>query len=256
MTRFRSIFRSKLPPVHSLKRRQPGACGVVAGAIQLENHLLLTSDAAFTISHRLLGSCVSPDGGLRATAIAEILLPLSNHRNCDSFQRAHGQRRKGSNDRCGSFSTDSAEGCGLVVLRKSLPAPLVQRPILRAALSFRDHRLPVARNNVRSYALITRSRVIIGENHMSKSGNTDRRQETSVKTRTGRQRRALLKRLGRFAAVTAPTVTLLLAAQTKPGNAAVSCAPIKSSRAFKISGGAVDAAAVLAAVVALPIRVR
>ena len=91
---------------------------------------------------------------------------------------------------------------------------------------------------------------------MSKPSNI-KRQEVSMKTKTGRRRRALLKRLGRFAAVTAPAVTLLLAAQTKPGNAApVSCAPIKSSRAFKISGGAVDAAAVLAAVVALPIRVQ
>ena len=37
-----------------------------------------------------------------------------------------------------------------------------------------------------------------------------------------RTRRATLKKLGRFATVTAPTVTLLLAAQTKPGRAAPS----------------------------------
>ena len=91
---------------------------------------------------------------------------------------------------------------------------------------------------------------------MSKSGDADKPQEASTKTKTAKERRALLKRLARFTAVTAPTVTLLLAAQTKPGNAAVSCAPIKSSRAFNVSEGAVDAAAVLAAVVTLPIRVR
>ena len=37
-----------------------------------------------------------------------------------------------------------------------------------------------------------------------------------------RTRRTTLKKLGRFATVTAPTVTLLLAAQTKPGRASPS----------------------------------
>ena len=43
-------------------------------------------------------------------------------------------------------------------------------------------------------------------------------------------RRAILKKLGRFATVTTPTVTLLLAAQSKPAHAAPSttcCAVIK-----------------------------
>ncbi len=35
------------------------------------------------------------------------------------------------------------------------------------------------------------------------------------------QRRALLKKIGRYATVTAPAVTLLLAASTKPANAVV-----------------------------------
>jgi len=35
-------------------------------------------------------------------------------------------------------------------------------------------------------------------------------------------RRALLKKVGRFAAVTAPAITLLLAASTKPAKAVVS----------------------------------
>jgi hypothetical protein len=55
-------------------------------------------------------------------------------------------------------------------------------------------------------------------------------------------RRSTLRRLGRFAAVTAPTVTLLLAAKTKPAVAAPST---PSSRQFKISAGAVDGAALL-----------
>jgi hypothetical protein len=37
------------------------------------------------------------------------------------------------------------------------------------------------------------------------------------------ERRAILRRLGRFAAVSAPTITLLLAAETKPAAAVASC---------------------------------
>ncbi len=69
-----------------------------------------------------------------------------------------------------------------------------------------------------------------------------------------KQRRALLKKLGRFAAVSAPTVTLMLAAKAKPGNAApISCAPLPSSRAFKTRLRPVDGDAVLAAVKSLRI---
>jgi hypothetical protein len=46
-----------------------------------------------------------------------------------------------------------------------------------------------------------------------------------------RSRRAALKKLGRFATVTAPSVSLLLAAQTKPGQAqgqsCLCCAPVR-----------------------------
>lgn len=42
-------------------------------------------------------------------------------------------------------------------------------------------------------------------------------------TLSSRKRRDVLRRLGRFAAVSAPTVTLLLAAETKPASAVVSC---------------------------------
>ncbi len=70
-----------------------------------------------------------------------------------------------------------------------------------------------------------------------------------------KKRRAALKKLGRFATVTAPTITLLLAAQAKPNSAQAAsckrCTP--SSRAFKTIGGGIDAAGVLAGVVALPV---
>ena len=90
---------------------------------------------------------------------------------------------------------------------------------------------------------------------MAKKTNSDKPQETSTETMTAKERRALLKRLGRFAAVTAPTVTLLLAAQGRPGVAvAASCKPA-SSKALKIAEGAVNVAGVLAGVAALPIRV-
>ena len=76
-------------------------------------------------------------------------------------------------------------------------------------------------------------------------------QSEAGKTATAKQRRALLKKLGRFAAVSAPTVTLLLAAKAKPAAAFVSCAP--SSRALKTRIGPADGDTVLAAVKSLRI---
>ena len=90
---------------------------------------------------------------------------------------------------------------------------------------------------------------------MAKTNNSDKPQEASAKTKSAKQRRALLKKLGRFAAVTAPTVTLLLTAQAKPGRAVPTSACRASSRSFKIPNGTVNLDAVLAGVVALPIRV-
>ena len=87
---------------------------------------------------------------------------------------------------------------------------------------------------------------------MAKTGNKDNPQSAAGKASTAKQRRALLKKLGRFAAVSAPTVTLLLAAKAKPAAAFVSCAP-GSSRALKTRIGPVDGDAVLAAVKSLPI---
>ena len=66
-------------------------------------------------------------------------------------------------------------------------------------------------------------------------------------------RRGALKKLGRFAAITAPAVTLMLAAGTKP-SAAIPCSLCPSSRAFKTSEGAVDVAALLAGVSAMQVN--
>ena len=84
--------------------------------------------------------------------------------------------------------------------------------------------------------------------HMANTGKEDKSQLNAA------QRRKILKKLGRFAVVSAPTVTLLLAAKAKPGYAKISCAP--SSRAFKTRIKPVNGAAVLEAVATLPVRVR
>jgi hypothetical protein len=92
---------------------------------------------------------------------------------------------------------------------------------------------------------------------MAKTDKKDSSQAGAAKSSKDKQRRVLLKKLGRFAAVSAPTVTLLLAAKAKPGIAQTSgCMPSESSRAFKTRIGPVNSAAVLAAVTALPIKLR
>ena len=68
-------------------------------------------------------------------------------------------------------------------------------------------------------------------------------------------RRPVLRKLGRFAAVTAPAVTLLLAAQTKPAKARPpSSLPPVSSLHLKTREGEIAGATVLAAVAALPVE--
>ena len=92
---------------------------------------------------------------------------------------------------------------------------------------------------------------------MAKTVKDDKPQATSAQADTAKHRRALLKKLGRFAAVSAPTVTLLMAAKVKPGIAQVtSCTPARSSRVFKTRIGPVDGNAVLAAVASLRIRAQ
>lgn len=93
---------------------------------------------------------------------------------------------------------------------------------------------------------------------MAKTDKTDSVRAGVAKSGKDKQRRVLLKKLGRFAAVSAPTVTLLLAAKAKPGVAQTSgCIPApSSSRAFKTRIGPVHGAAVLAAVATLPIKLR
>jgi len=85
---------------------------------------------------------------------------------------------------------------------------------------------------------------------------TGKNKDSAQVSATARQRRALLEKLGRFAAISAPTVTLLLAAKAKPAAATVSCTPTASSRVLKTRVGPVNGAAVLAAMASLPIRSR
>ena len=73
---------------------------------------------------------------------------------------------------------------------------------------------------------------------------------------TAEARRVALKRIGRFALVCAPAVTLLLAAGSKPSQA-IPCSPCApSSRGLKNADGSIDTDAVLAAVAALPVNGR
>ena len=66
-------------------------------------------------------------------------------------------------------------------------------------------------------------------------------------------RRAALKKLGRFTSISAPAVTLLLAAGMKPARA-VPCSNCASSRQLKTPEGGIDTTALLAAVAALPVE--
>jgi hypothetical protein len=67
---------------------------------------------------------------------------------------------------------------------------------------------------------------------MSKKAKDDTKGQDGEKSLSSRERRAVLRRLGRFAAVSAPAVTLLLAAETKPAAAIgsmESCIPAPDS---------------------------
>ncbi len=85
---------------------------------------------------------------------------------------------------------------------------------------------------------------------MSDSPSTDRHVNGEG---ADRARREALKRLGRFTVVSAPAVTLLLAARARP-SAAQGCSTCPSSRALKSADGTVDAEALLAAVQNLPVE--
>jgi hypothetical protein len=62
---------------------------------------------------------------------------------------------------------------------------------------------------------------------MSDTDKKKSKPEDLTRMDKARSRRTALKKLGRFATVTAPAVTLLLAAQTKPGHATQqSCQPV------------------------------
>jgi hypothetical protein len=86
-----------------------------------------------------------------------------------------------------------------------------------------------------------------------KGCNMITRSQETAEAKTAAERRALLKELGRFSAVTAPTVTLLLAATAKSKRAlAVSAAP--SSRQLKTAGESIDTGAILSGVAALSVE--
>jgi hypothetical protein len=68
------------------------------------------------------------------------------------------------------------------------------------------------------------------------------------------ERRAALKKLGRFVAISAPAVTLMLAAGSKSAKAQ-DCSPCESSRQFKTPEGAVDTAALLSSAQRMPLQI-
>jgi hypothetical protein len=68
------------------------------------------------------------------------------------------------------------------------------------------------------------------------------------------ERRAALKKLGRFVAISAPAVTLMLAAGSKSAKAQP-CSPCSSSRQFKTPEGGVDTAALLGSAHSMPLEV-
>ncbi len=74
--------------------------------------------------------------------------------------------------------------------------------------------------------------------------------ETKLEPKADATRRAMLRRLGRFAAVTPPAVTVLLALSDKPARAQVLSTKI-SSRQFKTSGDGLAPDAGLAALSAI-----
>jgi hypothetical protein len=78
-------------------------------------------------------------------------------------------------------------------------------------------------------------------------------QDAAERAEPNKARRAAMKKLGRFVAVSAPVVTLMLAAGSKSANA-VPCSICPSSRAFKTPDGSIDTAALLAAVSTLPVE--
>lgn len=86
------------------------------------------------------------------------------------------------------------------------------------------------------------------ENKSPANGATEQARQLAA------DRRAALKKLGRFVAISAPAVTLMLAAGGKSAKAQ-SCSPCESSRQFKTPEGGVDAAALLSRARRMPLEV-
>ena len=72
--------------------------------------------------------------------------------------------------------------------------------------------------------------------------------------RLAAERRAALKKLGRFVAISAPAVTLMLAAGGKSAKA-VPCSNCGSSRQLKLREGAIDTPALLGKAQRMPLQV-
>jgi hypothetical protein len=77
---------------------------------------------------------------------------------------------------------------------------------------------------------------------------------TEQSERLAADRRAALKKLGRFVAISAPAVTLMLAAGSKSAKAQA-CSPCSSSRQFKTAEGGVDTTALLGGAQRMPLEV-
>jgi hypothetical protein len=88
---------------------------------------------------------------------------------------------------------------------------------------------------------------------MTKTNNSNKPQETAAETKAGTERRALLKKFGRFAAVSAPAVTLLLAAATRPAKALITSL-VPSSRQLKTAGESIDTGTILGGVAIIPVE--
>jgi hypothetical protein len=111
-----------------------------------------------------------------------------------------------------AFRDDS--GDGFMTAQINLRTTIQCRPPLRVR--------PLANRSRNLASGVSRSRIVSPKSWQTGGANKKTPKETPEDLTAmdqAKTRRATLKKLGRFAPVTAPTVTLLLAAQTKPGRA-------------------------------------
>jgi hypothetical protein len=77
--------------------------------------------------------------------------------------------------------------------------------------------------------------------------------QTNLAVAADVERRAALKRIGRFVAVTPPVVTLLLSISARPRAAQAASPPLESSKKLKTTEGGIDESGVLDAVASLTV---